>query len=361
MAKSAVFMYAEGFETFDYGDYHPFKPYRARLVYEESLRQQLFDAQARVMEALPAEADELLRFHSAEFVETLRGANSGTTDSLMINYGLGTYDNPIFPGVFDFSLLALGATLGGAQQIISGEAQRAFNPVGGFHHAGVNHAEGFCYVNDICVAISMLQDAGYERILYLDIDAHHGNGVQDAYYESREVLTFSIHQNGHTLYPGTGFETEVGVGEGRGYCINLPLPEYTDDDAYVRAFRAIFPIIMERYDPQMIVAQIGLDILKRDPLTNLRCTNNGYYAVIRDLCAAHEKILALGGGGYSIEDAARGWTLAWSALGDVEPAMAEELIDRPHRISPGLKQGVDRLVDEKVSLLQNAVLPLLKR
>ncbi|NMD41284.1 MAG: acetoin utilization protein AcuC, partial [Deltaproteobacteria bacterium] len=247
--------------------------------------------------------------------------------------------------------------------------------VGGLHHGGYGHAEGFCYVNDIVIAIKRMLEHGYKRILYVDIDAHHGNGVQDAFYDTDEVLFLSIHQNGETIYPGTGFETEIGEGKGKGFTVNLPLPEYTDDEVYVRAFGEIFPPLVEAYRPECIVAQIGLDTLKRDPLTNLRLTNNGYCAVVEEIRKGCPKILALGGGGYSVPDVVRGWTLAWAILNGIKPVDHfigsvgggvyghgqgfDQLYDQPHRVSDALKKSVDIYVDNKIAYIREHVFPVL--
>jgi acetoin utilization protein AcuC len=183
----------------------------------------------------------------------------------MVECGLGTSDNPVFKGVYDFSLLVLGATMLGTELISTGKADIVFSPVGGLHHGGYEHAEGFCYINDIVIAIKRFLKSGFKKVLYIDIDAHHGNGVQDAFYDSDEVLFISFHQSGETLYPWCGFENEMGTGKGLGFNVNVPLPEYTDDDAYLRAFREIYTPLARAFQPDCVVAQIGLDTLKRDP------------------------------------------------------------------------------------------------
>ena len=174
-------------------------------------------------------------------------------------------------------------------------------------------------MNDIVIAIKRLLARGFKRVLYIDIDAHHGNGVQDAFYDSDQVLFISLHQNGESIYPGTGFENEMGQGKGLGFTVNLPLPEYTDDETYIRAFKEIYPPLVKAFEPECVVAQIGLDTLKKDPLTNLRLTNNGFCAVMEEIRKSCPKVLALGGGGYSVPDVVRGWTLAWSILNGIHP------------------------------------------
>jgi acetoin utilization protein AcuC len=199
--------------------------------------------------------------------------------------------------------------------------------------------------------------------------------VQDAFYDTDQVLFISFHQNGETLYPGTGFENEIGEGKGRGYTVNIPLAEYTDDETYVRAFKAIYPPLASAFQPECVVAQIGLDTLKRDPLTNLRLTNNGYCEVMEEIRKSCSKVLALGGGGYSVPDVVRGWTLAWAVLNSIKPVdhytgsvggavyghnqNIDQLHDQPHRISETLKKAVDRYVDNKIAYITEHVFPIL--
>ncbi|HPC46852.1 MAG TPA: acetoin utilization protein AcuC [Deltaproteobacteria bacterium] len=371
--KSA-FIHSSAFDSYSLGSDHPFKPYKATMVLELCRRYGLMDHPwIRLYEPSPASQDVMAEYHSPEYIDALRTCNTGYFDFTLLHYGLGTSDNPVFKGVFDFSLLVLGATLAGVDLVLSKEADTVFSPVGGLHHGGYGHAEGFCYVNDIVIAIKRLLKAGCSRVLYVDIDAHHGNGVQDAFYDTDAVLFFSMHQSGETLYPGTGFEDEIGTGRGRGYTVNLPLPEYTDDETYVRAFKEIYPRLVEAYRPDCVVAQIGLDTLKRDPLTNLRLTNNGYCAVVEEIRKSCPVIIALGGGGYSVPDVVRGWTLAWATLNGIEPVDRfmgtigqgvygvgfDDLRDQPHRISDALRRSVDSYVDGKIHYIKTNVFPLL--
>lgn len=370
----SAFIHTSAFDNFSLGKDHPFKPYKATMVLELCWRYGLMDHPwMKIYTPNPVQEDVMAEYHAQEYIEVLKSCNSGYFDFTMLHYGLGTSDNPVFKGVFDYSLLVLGATLTGVGLIASGDADTVFSPTGGLHHGGYGHAEGFCYVNDIVIGIKRLLKAGYQRVLYVDIDAHHGNGVQDAFYDTDEVLFFSMHQSGETLYPGTGFENEIGTGKGRGYTVNLPLPEYTDDDVYVRAFQEIYPRLVEAYRPQCVVAQIGLDTLKRDPLTNLRLTNNGYCTVVEAIRRSCPVILALGGGGYSVPDVVKGWTLAWAILNGIEPmdqfmgsvgqgvygAGFDELRDQPHRVSDAIRKSVEEYVDAKLHYIMSHVFPLL--
>jgi len=368
-------MYTPKYDTYSLGDQHPFKPYKATMVYELCYRYGLFDRPwISIIEPEPASEDALLEYHSKEYIEALKAADKGSFDFTMLGYGLGTSDNPVFKGVYEFSLLVLGATLQCAHLISSGKADVVFSPVGGLHHGGRGHAEGFCYINDIVIAIQRLLNSGYERILYVDIDAHHGNGVQDAFYERDDVLFISFHQSGETLYPWGGFESEMGSGKGLGYTVNVPLSEYTDDEAYIKVFKEIYTPLAKAYKPQCVVAQIGLDTLKKDPLTNMRMTNNGYCEVIAEIRASCPKLLALGGGGYSVPDVVRGWTLAWAELNGLQPYdpylglvggavtghgnSVEELRDSPYSIAPLLKKDVNRYLDSKISFIKDEIFPI---
>lgn len=372
----SVFVYTSEFDTYSLGSDHPFKPYKATMVYELCYRYGLFDHPwIKVFKPSPATEKVMTEYHSQEYVDALKGCNSGNFDFTMLQYGLGTGDNPVFKGVYDFSLLVLGATIASAEFIASGEADTTFSAVGGLHHGGYAHAEGFCYINDIAIAIKRLLKRGFKKILYVDIDAHHGNGVQDAFYDTDQVLFISVHQNGESLYPGTGFENEIGEGKGRGFTVNLPLPEYTDDDTYARAFNEIYPPLVQAFGPDCVVAQIGLDTLKKDPLTNLRLTNNGFCSVMETIRRSCPRILALGGGGYSVPDVVKGWTLAWAILNGIQPVDhfagsigsgvyghdqgIDELKDQPYRISDALKRSVDSYVDEKIAYLKSTVFPIL--
>jgi acetoin utilization protein AcuC len=220
--------------------------------------------------------------------------------------------------MYDYAALTAGATYLGAELLATGEADIAFNPLGGFHHAAHDHAEGFCYINDVAVAICHLLKRGL-KIAFIDIDAHHSNGVQDAFYEEDRVLTISIHESGKTLYPWSGFENEIGKGKGRGFNINIPLAADSDDEVYVHAFKETVPPLVKAFDPALIIAELGADTHVSDPLTHLSMTNNGFCDTVKVIKSLSPRILAVGGGGYDLYKTARSWTLAWSILNELEP------------------------------------------
>jgi acetoin utilization protein AcuC len=227
--------------------------------------------------------------------------------------GIGTEDCPIFKGLYEYTVLATGGTLVGAEMILSGTTDIVFNPSGGYHHAHPEKASGFCYVNDVALACMMLAERG-KRVVYLDVDVHHGDGVADAFYDRSDVMTLSFHQNPKTLFPGTGFEDEIGTGPGAGYCVNVPLPVGTYDQAYIKAFKAIALPLIAAYEPDVVVFELGADALAGDPLGNLQLTNNVYAEIIDYLLGFDKPVLATGGGGYNIANTVRAWSLAWSVF-----------------------------------------------
>jgi len=261
----------------------------------------------------PAERVVLKKFHSARYLHTLKVAAEGHWDSEALRMGIGTSDCPVFEGLYDYAVLAVGATITAAKLILSGSADVAFNPSGGFHHAGPERASGFCYINDMALACIILAEAG-KRVLYVDVDVHHGDGVAYAFYDRDDVMTISFHQNPRTLFPGTGFEDEIGTGKGKGYCVNVPLPIGTYDQAYMKAFEAIAPPLISAYRPDVIVFELGADALAGDPLAHLYLTNNVYADIIDSLLSFNKPILMTGGGGYNVENTVRAWALAWTVL-----------------------------------------------
>ncbi len=226
-------------------------------------------------------------------------------------------NNPVFKGLFDWSRLVTGASLRAAHIVDSGEADIAFSISGGLHHAMPSRASGFCYVNDAVVAIMSLLKKG-RRVAYIDIDAHHGDGVQEAFYETDRVLTISIHETGRMLFPGTGFEGDLGRGEGEGYSVNVPMPPSSDDELFLHAFDEIVPPLMEKFRPDVVVSQLGVDSFRNDPLAHLNYTTNGFCEVVKRLRELSPKWVALGGGGYDVAVVARAWTLAWAVMNDIE-------------------------------------------
>jgi acetoin utilization protein AcuC len=255
----------------------------------------------------------LKKFHNARYLHALRKASPRRWDAEAFDMGLGTSDCPVFKRLYDYAVLAAGGTLVAAELILSDSADVAFNPSGGFHHAGPERASGFCYINDVALACTVLAEAD-KRVLYLDVDVHHGDGVAYAFYDRSDVMTISLHENPRLLFPGTGFENEIGKGQGKGYCVNVPLPIGTYDKAYMKAFDAVARPLIEAFKSDVIVIQLGADALAGDPLAHLYLTNNVYVDIVNYLLSLGRPVLATGGGGYNIENTVRAWALAWRVL-----------------------------------------------
>ena len=318
MAKY-VFIHSSEVERFEYPVDCPFKAQRAtrtRQILSSMGLLESSDCEQR--SPIPATREQLLTFHTPAYLEVLQKASAGVFDPVSLYMGLGAPDCPVFKDMFEFAALACGGTLLGSELIASGAARVVFNPSGGFHHADPAVAAGFCYLNDVALGCQQLAAAG-KRVLFLDLDAHHGDGVQRAFYQRADVMTLSFHESGKTLYPGTGFEEEIGEGPGQGYSVNFPLPVGTYDDAYFRLFcEGAWPLI-GAFRPDVIVLELGMDGLTGDPLVHLHLTNNVFADIIRKLKSLHLPLLVTGGGGYHPENTARGWALAWSVLTRAEP------------------------------------------
>jgi acetoin utilization protein AcuC len=317
-ALKAAFINSPKLGSFRFSPDHPFKPERVARVYQMCEKRGFFSSPGvRVVEVDKAEEGLLERFHTDEYIEVLKRADSGDDiDIEMLHHGIGSAENPVFKGIYEFAALSATASLRAAR-LVAEEAESAFNPCGGFHHAHPDRASGFCYVNDVVIAIDELRRIG-KRVAYVDIDAHHGDAVQEAYYDDSSVLTISMHESGKTLFPWGGFDGEIGEGEGRGFNINIPLEPYTDDEIFTLLFEEIVMEALRIYRPEIIVGQFGTDMLSSDPLTHLRLTNNGYIEAVEMLHRAFPRIVALGGGGYNMENVVRGWTLLWIELAGLE-------------------------------------------
>ena len=313
-----AFIYSDDFAKYDYGPGHPLKPFRLKLTYELIKAYGLLSLPGvRVVGAEPAGEGDLLLYHTREYLDVLKAANSGLEIPGEERYGLGIGDNPVFEGVFEWSRLVTGASLQAAGLVDSGEVAIAFNISGGLHHALASRASGFCYLNDPVVVISSLLKKG-RRVAYIDIDAHHGDGVQEAFYHTDKVLTISLHESGRYLFPGTGFVSETGEGEGKGCAVNIPLPPSADDEIFVYAFNEIVPMLVERFRPDIVVGQLGVDSFLTDPLAHLNYTTNGFCEVVRKMKDLSPRWIALGGGGYEITNVAKAWTLAWAIMNGLD-------------------------------------------
>jgi acetoin utilization protein AcuC len=314
---------------YDFGPGHPLAPVRVELTMALARELGVLDLPSvSVLDPAPAEPGELELVHDPAYIDAVRQAGRDGRGNL--RYGLGTPDNPVFVGMHEASALVAGATLAAARAVWRGEARHGDNIAGGLHHAMRRSASGFCVYNDPAIAISALLDEGAERIAYVDLDVHHGDGVQAAFYHDPRVLTISLHEHPATLFPGTGLASETGAGDGRGYAVNMPLPAFTGDAGWLRAFDAVVPPLLRAFRPEVLVSQHGCDSHRLDPLAHLELSIDAQRRaalMVHDL--AHEvaggRWLLTGGGGYElVQVVPRSWThlLAVAAGEPVDPARA---------------------------------------
>ena len=338
----AAFVYDDEMSRHELRSDHPMRPVRLRYAYELLQGYGAFDSEeAMLVSPRSAAEDELLWLHTPEYVGAVRrlSAGEGTREAQRFNFSLQG-DNPYYPGMFEAATLSSGATLLAAELVAGGGAEAAFNISGGLHHASAGHASGFCVFNDPALAIHYFLRKGM-RVAYVDVDAHHGDGVQEAFYDDDRVLTISVHESGRYLFPGTGFVNELGQGQAKGYSVNLPLFPYTGDEVYQEAFKQVVPPLIKAFSPDVLVTQLGIDSYHSDPLTHLQLTTEGFVELVREFAALGLPWLATGGGGYDLMAVARAWTLAYGVMLGVE--WPDTL---PHRFA--VEHGVGHLRDSDV-------------
>jgi acetoin utilization protein AcuC len=328
VAGPFTFVWDERLIGYDFGPGHPLAPVRVELTIALARELGVLELPSvSVLAAAPAEMAELELVHDRAYIEAVRAAGrDGRGDG---RYGLGTPDNPVFAGMHEASALVAGATLAAARAVWHGEALHAANIAGGLHHAMRRSASGFCVYNDPAIAIGWLLEAGAQRVAYVDIDVHHGDGVQAAFYDDPRVLTISLHEHPATLFPGTGLASETGRGEGLGYAVNVALPAGTGDAGWLRAFDAVVPPLLRSFRPEILVSQHGCDSHRLDPLAHLELSVDAQRRaalMVHEL--AHEtaggKWLLTGGGGYElVQVVPRTWThlLAVAAGEPVDPGL----------------------------------------
>lgn len=327
MGERAALFYSDDFLKYDFGRSHPLNPVRLLLTYTLMMEIGLFKAKGASIEK-PEYATELdiMRVHTPRFIDAVKAAGEGNLPRSPITlseFGLGYGDNPIFDGMYEASSLYVGASLKAARLIAEDKFDHAFNISGGLHHATENRASGFCIFNDPAIAIKFLREH-FERVMYIDIDAHHGDGVQWIFYGDPSVLTVSLHESGDYLFPGTGRVNEIGEGKGKGYAVNVPLPRYTTDDPYLYAFRGVVPPLAAAFEPQVIVTQLGVDTHFSDPLTDLSLTTRAYneigeilHEIAHSICDG--RWLGLGGGGYDMTVVPRAWSIFFGKMVGSDP------------------------------------------
>jgi acetoin utilization protein AcuC len=323
---ATLVMWDEALLEYNMGD-HPLDPVRVELTIALAKAFGVLDRAGVRLEKPPSADDAALEtVHRPEYIEIVKLASAGRHVN---GFGLGTPDNPIFPRMHEASALVAGATRRAAEAVWLGEVDRAVNIAGGLHHAMPDRASGFCVYNDPAVAITRILELGAERVAYVDIDVHHGDGVQHVFYDDPRVLTISLHESPRTLFPGTGFPDETGGPGAEGSAVNVALPPGTDDRGWLRAFHAVVPGVLRAFRPQLLITQCGADTYRHDPLANLGLTVDGQraaYLALRDLATevAGGKWVATGGGGYAlVECVPRAWTHLLAVLtGDaLDPAL----------------------------------------
>jgi acetoin utilization protein AcuC len=309
---------------YDHGPQHPLKPERVLLTLD------LIEAygipshpNVRTVGCRTASDGEIELVHTPDFVDATRRAGHGEKGDWS-RYGYGPGDNPIFPQMHEAAALVAGASLAAAEEVHSGRAEHAFNPAGGLHHAMPSRASGFCVYDDPAIAIRWLLTQGVDRIAYVDVDVHHGDGPQAIFYTEPRVLTISIHESGRYLFPGTGFEDETGAGEAEGTKVNVPLQPATDDRTWLEAFREVVPKRVRQFDPDVLVTQLGCDTHRTDPLAHFELTTHAYREaakILHELAheAADGRWIATGGGGYQwARVVPRAWTIYFAEMAEAK-------------------------------------------
>ena len=371
---------------YDFGPDHPLKPIRVELTVA-LIRACGFTDRDGVL-TLPREpftTDDVLRVHTPEYVEAVQAQSANPDPYAPVRHGLGLGDNPVFRGMHEASLEVCGASVAAAKAVWEGQVSHAFNPAGGLHHAMPDRASGFCIYDDPAAAIEWLLRHGAERVAYVDVDTHHGDGVQQIFYADPRVLTVSLHESGRYLFPGTGFPEEVGAGDARGTSLNVPLPPATPGDVWLEAFDAVVPPALEAFRPEVLVTQLGCDTHVTDPLAHLALTTDDYTHIAARLHRlAHEhtggKWVATGGGGYRLATVVpRAWTIyfaelvgaqlpgevPWSWLREAEDATFERppgtFLDGPARMSEERRLAVRAETMDAVEEVKHEAFDLLER
>ena len=320
MSPRLAYVYSDDFLKYDFGPSHPLTPIRLKLTYELSRVKGLIDnPNIKVVPPRVATEEEVGLFHTGEYISLVKQLSKSGHGLLDLG------DTPAFKGVYEASAMAAGATLDAVDAVMNGQADHGMNISGGLHHAHEDRASGFCVFNDPAVAIAYLKKKYHlKRIMYFDMDAHHGDGVMYGFYADTGVLDVDLHEDGRYLFPGTGFTFETGEKGAEGLKINIPVLPGTGDDPYLRGFKEIVPILIQSYKPEFIIVQCGADSHADDMLAHLRLTTRTYEEIITTLHRlAHEftsgRIVAVGGGGYNPANVARCWTLIAASLLEAHP------------------------------------------
>jgi acetoin utilization protein AcuC len=308
----------EQLASYGFGEGHPFGPDRFNAFWD-ALTESGLKAEVRVLAPTSARQEDLLRFHTKAYVDRVREASA--TGGGYLDAG----DTPAVRGIYDSALFVVGSVLDAVTRLMDGELTRAMVPIAGLHHARPDEASGFCVFNDCGVAIETLRRVhGVRRIAYVDIDAHHGDGVFYAFADDPELVIADFHEDGRYLYPGTGFAGETGTGAARGTKLNVPLPPFAGDELFFRLWPQAERFV-DAFRPEVILLQCGADGLGGDPITHLQLSTAVHREVTATLCRLADRhsrgrLLALGGGGYNLYHTAQAWTNVVAAMVDNTPA-----------------------------------------
>jgi acetoin utilization protein AcuC len=365
-------LYSEKFLDYNLGTFHPLRPVRVKLTYDLIQSKGLLTQEGvNITAPRIASEEEILLFHEKDYVRLVQKYSE--RGSGLLDAG----DTPAFKGCFEATSLVVGASLEACDKIMSGRFAHAFNPSGGLHHAHPERASGFCIFNDPAVSINYLRRRhDIKRLVYLDIDAHHGDGVMYGFYNDPSVLDIDFHENGKYIFPGTGFPDEIGKDKAKGLKLNIPLIPGTGDEAYLKAFHKLVPDIVRKFQPEIILVQCGADGHADDRLAHLRLTTNMFKEVVSEMHSlAHElcegRLLLFGGGGYTLANVPRVWSIAFATLvgkqldNQIPEQWAKEfreiagedppkdLHDKPTSDNSKTVSEVDRVLEELASYLTN--------
>eukprot|EP01114_Cavostelium_apophysatum_P013988 TRINITY_DN3506_c0_g1_i1.p1 TRINITY_DN3506_c0_g1~~TRINITY_DN3506_c0_g1_i1.p1 ORF type:complete len:480 (+),score=105.97 TRINITY_DN3506_c0_g1_i1:1612-3051(+) len=315
--KKVSYYYDNNVGNYYYGQYHPMRPHRMRMAHNLVVNYGLHKKMQIFRPRQVTEAD-LSKFHSDDYIDFLRLVTpDNMTDyaKQLVRFNVGE-DCPVFDGMYRFCQASAGGSLGGAIRLNRGDADIAINWSGGLHHAKKSEASGFCYINDAVLAILELLKV-HQRVLYIDIDVHHGDGVEEAFYSTDRVMTLSLHQFGE-FFPGTGDIADVGAGKGKYHALNVPLSTGIDDTSYLSIFKPVMQSIMETYQPGAVLLQCGADSLSGDKLGGFNLSSDGHAACVEYVMSFNTPLLVVGGGGYTIRNVARCWANETAVLLDVK-------------------------------------------
>lgn len=353
---------------------HPMRPIRLHHMHELMRSAGLLDDES-VLSKSPrlATEPEIAAYHAAEYIDVVKAIDSGAIVVGMDQFGFGPGDNPPRSGMYRHAALAAGGAMLATELVLDGTVKNAFVPAGGMHHHAMHdRASGFGIFNDAVIAIKHLIDRGL-RVFYVDIDVHHGDGVQAGLYDTDRAMTVSIHESGQWLFPGTGGPNETGVGDGDGYSVNIPLAPYTDDELWHQAFDAVIPDLARAFEPDLIFTQLGIDTHRNDPLAHLSLTTQGHNLAVQKFAALVNELecpwIAVGGGGYDMTAVARAWTmdLATMADQDLSDEIPSDFTSLPnlttfhdpgeYRIDPEIREDIVRHNQSAIGEIRKRIFP----